>query len=91
MLEWVFYPISFRTAFWYAWVQGIIRTEFLHRTGCRLAGASGRDVAADDGRESTMEGLAIFLGVFIRLLIPLVVLLLVGESVRRISHDPLIM
>ena len=57
-----------------------------HRTG-----ASGRDVAADDGREGTMEGLAIFLGVFIRLLIPLVVLLLVGESVRRISHDPLIM
>lgn len=38
-----------------------------------------------------MEGLAIFLGVFIRLLIPIIVLLLVGESARRISHDPLIM
>jgi hypothetical protein len=57
-----------------------------HRTG-----ASGRDVAADDGREGTMEGLAILLGVFIRLLIPVLVLLLVGEGVRRISHDPLIM
>jgi hypothetical protein len=29
--------------------------------------------------------------VFIRLLIPVLVLLLVGEGVRRISHDPLIM
>ncbi len=37
-----------------------------------------------------MEGLAIFLGVFIRLLIPVLVLLLAGESVRRMSHDSMI-
>ena len=66
------------------------QNEVLHRTGSLLAGASGRNVAADDGREGTMEALAIFMGVFIRLVVPVVVLLLIGESVRRLSHNGMI-